>query len=167
MVMKVRFPKISANVVEATITAWCKQEGEAVAKDEMLAEITTDKGAVEFTSPGTGVLRRILAPVNSTLPVGYVMALIAEAHEELPDVTAANEALLSRHRASLAATAPGASLQAPSGMVVEKRQRSMVRATPAARRLAREHQVDLEAVQKKAGGAVVGEDDVKAYLAER
>ncbi|NQT52086.1 hypothetical protein HQ576_08545, partial [bacterium] len=84
MVTQVIMPKLAANVEEATIGQWFLQEGDAVARGDLLFEAITDKAAVELKAEGGGVLRRILAAPNSVVPVGQVIALIAEADEELP-----------------------------------------------------------------------------------
>ncbi len=86
MVTKVILPKLAANVEEATIGQWFKREGERVARDELLFEAITDKAAVEGKAEGDGVLRKILAAPNSVVPVGQVIALIAEPDEELPEI---------------------------------------------------------------------------------
>jgi pyruvate dehydrogenase E2 component (dihydrolipoamide acetyltransferase) len=88
MVTKVIMPKLAANVEEATIGQWFKREGEPVSKDDPLFEAITDKAAVEVKAEGAGLLRRIHAKENSVVPVGTVIAVIADADEELPRVDA-------------------------------------------------------------------------------
>ena len=157
MITKFRFPKIDANIEEATVTLWRKAEGSTVRKGEVILELTTDKGVVEIEAPHSGVVRKILAPVNSTLPVGYILALIGDAHEPLPDVATANRALLEQHR-----QAAGKQTRAASGGPSGK---ETIRATPAARRLAREKGIDLAAVKKTLSVEVVNESAIADYLA--
>jgi pyruvate dehydrogenase E2 component (dihydrolipoamide acetyltransferase) len=158
MIRKVPFPKIDANIEEATITLWHRCEGDRVQKGEPLLEITTDKGVIDVEAPAGGILRRIVAPVSSTVPVGYVLALIGDAAEPLPDVDTANRALLQRHRAAATGAAGRTPAAAPAGAV---------RATPAARRLARDKGIDLAAVQAALKVEVVDERAVAAFAARR
>ena len=157
MITKVRFPKIDANIEEATLTRWVRQEGEALKKGDILAELTTDKGVVEIEAPHGGTLRQTLATINSVLPVGYILALIGDADEALPDVAEANRALIAKHRA-----AAGRNVATPAGAA--RSAGAVVRATPAARRLAREKGLDLAEIQKATGAEIIQETVIQDYL---
>lgn len=78
----VSMPQLGETVTEGTILRWLKQVGDAVATDEMLVEISTDKVDTEVPSPVTGVLQEILAAEGETIQVGTPMAVIAEEGEE-------------------------------------------------------------------------------------
>ena len=84
MVTRVILPKLAANIEEATVGQWFKQEGERVEAGELLFEAITDKAAVEVMAEAPGVLRKIYAPENSVVPVGQVIGVIAEPGEEIP-----------------------------------------------------------------------------------
>ncbi len=161
--LKVRFPKVDANVVEGQVGMWLKAEGDPVDKDEPLVELITDKANFELPAEQAGVLRRILAPEKSVVPVNYVIGLIGEADEAIPDVTAENEAIMAAHREAAAA------LQTPTAEDAAQRkrpERKKVRAKPAARRAAREAGIDLADVTP-ADGKIVTEEDVRAYLSRK
>ena len=161
MIAKVKMPKLTENDEEQTVTAWHKKEGEAVRKGEPLVTITTSKAACELESPRTGLVRAILAGANSSVPIGYVIALIGEAGDPLPDVSASNRKL-TETRVRKAPPAPvkaGASPGANAG--------GPLRATPAARRLARERGVDLALVRALYKMDVITEAAVTKYLGER
>ena len=160
MIRKVRFPQIDANIAAATITRWLKPEGAKIRKGELLLEITTDKGAIEVEAPTGGVLRQIVAAENSTVPVGYVLALIGDAADALPDVAAENRQLLASYQEELGKAPPPAAPAAPKAAGG-----GVVRATPAARRLAREKGVDLAAVQQALQLEIVNEDAIRRFLA--
>ena len=98
MVTKLVFPKFDANIMDGMIGRWLKREGERIEAGEPLVEIITDKAKFDYESPASGILRKIVAIEKSTVPVGYVIALFADADEPLPDVTAENEAALARYR---------------------------------------------------------------------
>ena len=156
---KVRFPKVSANVEEATVMAWLKHEGEVIVKGEPLVEAATEKGVVEVEAPCDGTLRKVIAPENSTLPVGYIIALIGDADEPLPDVSALNRVLMDAHRAAAAAEQ-----EERSPRTVRKRAKSRVRATPSARRLAKDKGLDLEDIATVMDAEVINNAIIDAYL---
>jgi pyruvate dehydrogenase E2 component (dihydrolipoamide acetyltransferase) len=93
-------PQMGVSVSEGTITKWLKSEGETIAADESLLEISTDKVDTEVPSPATGVLQQILVQEGETVEVGTKIAVIApegaapaeEAPPEPPTQEAAQEA---------------------------------------------------------------------------
>ena len=74
---EVVMPQMGVSVSEGTITKWLKSEGEHVARDESLLEISTDKVDTEVPSPGEGVVAQILVQEGETVEVGTVLAVIA------------------------------------------------------------------------------------------
>jgi 2-oxoglutarate dehydrogenase E2 component (dihydrolipoamide succinyltransferase) len=74
----IQMPQLGETVTEGTITKWFKQVGEAVAEDEPLFEVSTDKVDSEVPSPVSGVLSEILVPEGETVDVGVVLARIGE-----------------------------------------------------------------------------------------
>jgi pyruvate/2-oxoglutarate dehydrogenase complex dihydrolipoamide acyltransferase (E2) component len=160
MVTKVKIPKLSENDEEQVVTAWLKKVGDPVKKGDPLIELSTSKAAFELEAPRAGVLRAILAGVKSSLPVGYVVALIGEAGETLPDVAAANRKLMEAQARKVQAAAPAAPPKATASDA------GVLRATPAARRIARERGLDLAAVQAKYKVEVVTESVLMKFLTE-
>ena len=77
-------PQMGVSVSEGTITKWLKQEGEQVAADEPLLEISTDKVDTEVPSPGEGIVQQILVQEGETVDVGTKLAVIAPAGAEAP-----------------------------------------------------------------------------------
>src|ERR671929_791728 len=75
--IEVVMPQMGVSVSEGTITKWLKQEGEPVAADESLLEISTDKVDTEVPSPGSGVVQQILVQEGETVEVGTKLAVIA------------------------------------------------------------------------------------------
>ena len=168
MIRKITVPKVSTNVEEITLTSWLRHEGDAVRRGEPIAELTTDKAAFELECPCSGVLRRILARPTSTLPVGYIIALVGNADDELPDVGDFNRKLLERHRAAVAARpAQNTAKAQAAGERFVPRHGGVVRATPAARRLAREKGVDLALVREENKAEIVTEEMVAAFARKK
>ena len=71
-------PALGESVTEGTVTRWLKKEGDAIAVDEPLLEVSTDKVDTEIPSPVAGVLQKIVVAVDSTVLVGAELAVIAE-----------------------------------------------------------------------------------------
>jgi len=162
MVHNVALEKVDANMEEATVGAWLVAEGETIEPGAKFVELITDKVTFEYESPVGGTVRRLLASAGSLVPVGFVLAQIGDADDALSDPTAENERLLAEHRAKLDVTidVSAAARPAPAGAG------GRVRATPAARRLARELGVDLADVSPAEPGGIVSEDDVRKAAGE-
>ena len=81
-------PALGESVTEGTVTRWLKKEGDVIAVDEPLLEVSTDKVDTEIPSPVAGVLQKIVVAVDSTVPVGAELAVIAESVDSnaKPDV---------------------------------------------------------------------------------
>ena len=78
MTFSVTMPALGESVTEGTVTRWLKKEGDVVAVDEPLLEVSTDKVDTEIPSPVAGVLQKIIVAVDSTVAVGAELAVIAD-----------------------------------------------------------------------------------------
>ena len=76
MTFSVTMPALGESVTEGTVTRWLKKEGDQVAVDEPLLEVSTDKVDTEIPSPVAGVLQKIVVPIDSTVAVGAELAVI-------------------------------------------------------------------------------------------
>ncbi|HUS58684.1 MAG TPA: biotin/lipoyl-containing protein [Planctomycetota bacterium] len=162
MMQLLRIPKASENLETATVGRWLKAEGDNVAAGEPIVEILTDKADFALEAEEPGRLRRIVAVEKSTVPVGYVVGIIAAEDEHLPDVDAENLALVTASAAAKPADQAKPARTGPSYMSRK------IAATPAARRLAKEHGVDLAAVAAELRKtAALSADDVTEYLRRR
>lgn len=84
MSIEVRVPTLGESVSEATIATWFKKPGDAVAADEMLCELETDKVTVEVPAPAAGVLSEIIAAEGETVGVNALLAMIGEGSGAAP-----------------------------------------------------------------------------------
>ena len=84
MATEIKVPTLGESVTSATVARWMKHEGEAVAADEPLVELETDKVTVEVSAPAAGVLTSISAPEGSEVPVGALLACWTGAGLSLP-----------------------------------------------------------------------------------
>ncbi len=78
MTFSVTMPALGESVSEGTVTRWLKAEGDHVAMDEPLLEVSTDKVDTEIPSPVAGVLQKIVVAIDQTVPVGAELAIIAD-----------------------------------------------------------------------------------------
>ncbi|MEY3603032.1 MAG: dihydrolipoamide succinyltransferase component of 2-oxoglutarate dehydrogenase complex protein, partial [Pseudomonadota bacterium] len=74
--IEVKVPQLSESVAEATLLNWHKKPGEAVARDENLIDIETDKVVLELPSPDAGVLSQVLKHDGDTVVAGEIIAMI-------------------------------------------------------------------------------------------
>ncbi len=82
MAFSVQMPELGESVTEGTVTRWLKQEGDTVAVDEPLLEVSTDKVDTEIPSPVAGVLQKIVAAEDATVEIGAELAVIGDAEGE-------------------------------------------------------------------------------------
>lgn len=152
-------PKLGMTMEEGTVHAWFKQEGEPVEEGDPLLSVLTDKIDIEVEAPVSGVLRKILVQQGEMVPINTPIAVIAEADE---DITAllAQAGAGNTNQASADASPSGEGAGAPPDGREER-----VRATPVARRLAREHGVDLAVVPGSGPRGRVTRADVEEHLA--
>ncbi|MDQ2838744.1 MAG: dihydrolipoamide succinyltransferase, partial [Actinomycetota bacterium] len=79
MPVSVTMPRLGESVTEGTVTRWLKQEGDEVAADEPLLEVSTDKVDTEVPSPASGILTSIKVAEDETVEIGVELAVISEA----------------------------------------------------------------------------------------
>jgi pyruvate dehydrogenase E2 component (dihydrolipoamide acetyltransferase) len=180
MVTRIIIPQIFENMEEATIGAWLKVQGDTVQVGDALCELITEKTTFQMEAEGTGLLRHVAAPEKSIVPVGFVIGVIAGADEPLPDIEAENTAVRSRAAAAKESESPDRAetraVTAPLSPALSRSDASSgtspaagsrLRATPAARRAARDRGLALEEVAAAFPGKVLSEDDVITFAAQK
>jgi 2-oxoglutarate dehydrogenase E2 component (dihydrolipoamide succinyltransferase) len=146
MSLEIRVPKLPESVADATLVAWRKQPGDAVSRDENLADLETDKVVLEVPSPANGVLQEIKIAAGTTVKSDDLLAIvIAGAASAAPPATAKS--------ASVPAAAPAAAKSTAADKL-----------GPAARRLVQENQVDPGAVAGKGRDGRVSKSDIVEHL---
>jgi len=146
MPVEIRVPPLGESVVEATVGRWTKQEGQPVAKDEILVELETDKITVEVAAPQAGVLGRIVKNEGDTVGVNELLAELGEGAggaEQPPAVAAAP-----------AAAAPAA---APE---VAEHMGEGAQTSPAVRTLAADNNLDLAQIRGSGHNGRITKEDV-------
>ncbi len=186
MSFSVKMPALGESVTEGTVTRWLKAEGDQVALDEPLLEVSTDKVDTEIPSPAAGKLEKILIPVDSVVAVGTELALIgdgasspsapvAAAPAPAPTPAPVAQAPVIKAPVAQAPVAPVVAVEKPvpappktpppllpkpaAGSVLDD---SYV--TPIVRKLASENGVDLSRVSGTGVGGRIRKEDVMAAV---
>ena len=159
MSISVEVPNLGESVVEGTVARWLVSEGDAVALDQIIVELTTDKVDVEIPSPCAGIVEKILVAVDDTVEVGALLAIIdvsgaATGTGASPSATSAASEPSEPTAATPAAATPESSVPPPSP-------------TPLAKRAAAEAGVDPSQVAGSGGRGRVTERDVVSHASAR
>src|SRR5690242_10249649 len=166
-------PQMGESIAEGTIVRWIKKVGDTVDRDEPLFEISTDKVDAEIPSPAAGVLLQIKVNEGETVAVDSVVGLIGAAGEAVaesetvatPAVPASAPAAATPSPAPSAARSPypsanGAPARVPGSVEVLRRRKS----SPVVRRIAHDHNIDIESLSGSGIGGRVTKRDILGYL---
>jgi len=148
---------------QGTVVRWHKQEGDPVARGDVLADIETDKATVEFEAFVSGILRKIVAQEGIAIPVGDLIAVITGPDEALPEGLLSGRGSGNKDDAPVGNGATSVAAQPVSTVASAPPAASPggeVRASPIARRLAREQGIDLAVVTGTGPGGRIVEKDV-------
>jgi pyruvate dehydrogenase E2 component (dihydrolipoamide acetyltransferase) len=166
----ITMPRLSDSMEEGEIVAWHKKVGDKVAKDDLLAEINSDKATMDFESPKAGILLYVGVPVGDKIAVGAPLVVIGEAGEAFAHLIggaaapAAPVAAASAPTAAVA-SAPVAVVSAPVA-VIETHDQSRVFASPLAKEIAKASGISIENVQGSGDNGRIVKRDVEAAMAK-
>ncbi len=160
MTIEVRVPQLPESVADATLVSWHKQPGEAVARDENLVDLETDKVVLEVPAPMAGVISEIKFKDGATVTSGQLLALIEEAATvpgaSAPAVKAQADGAAGPAQDAVRAAAPGSSAAEAGGKL-----------SPAAKRVVEENKVDPKSLIGSGRDGRVSKSDVVNYLAAK
>jgi 2-oxoglutarate dehydrogenase E2 component (dihydrolipoamide succinyltransferase) len=159
MSTEVPMPQLGESIFEGTITKWLKAIGDTIAIDEPLFEISTDKVDAEIPSPVAGVLAEIRFPENATVEVNTVVAVIGDAGTKVaaPAAAAKSSAPVATSKVqSVAPDARAATTQLPPQVAPGGR----IRSSPLARRIAKEHGLELGRITGTGSEGRISKEDV-------
>ena len=184
MAVDVVMPQMGESIFEGTITKWLKKPGDKVERDEPLFEISTDKVDAEIPSPSAGVLKEIKIPEGQTVPIQTVVAVIDGAGAGAaasPPAPAAAAAAPAKAPAPPPAPAPAAAkpaaapppppappathAPAPVAAAPATAGAERIHSSPLVRRLAKEHGIDLAALEGSGAGGRITKEDIEAAIA--
>ena len=164
MAVEVVMPKFGLTMTEGTIQQWFKAEGDAITAGEALFEVETEKVLYEIEAPADGTVAKLLYPLEAVVGVGLPVAVLAEAGEDVAEIAARYaDAADTQAAPPPAATAqPEAAPAAESADAAERPKRVPV--TPAARKLAKEHGIDLDRVAGSGPRGRITREDVQKII---
>jgi 2-oxoglutarate dehydrogenase E2 component (dihydrolipoamide succinyltransferase) len=155
MTIEIRVPQLPESVADATLVAWHKQPGEAIKRDENLADLETDKVVLEVPAPANGVVREIRIQSGTVVTSGQVLAIIEEG------AAAAASAAAPAAATSAAATAGnGQANSAAAGEAAGK-------LSPSVRRLVEENKLDPGAIPASGKDGRLTKSDVVDFLGKK
>src|SRR5213594_3319560 len=179
MAVDIVMPQMGESIFEGTITKWLKKPGDKVERDEPLFEISTDKVDAEIPSPSAGVLKEIKVGEGQTVPIQTVVGVIdaagsaagssapAPAKTAAPapapmkaPAAAAPAPAISRPAVPAPTAAPLAASSASSSSSSER-----IHSSPLVRRMAKEHGIDLSAIEGTGAGGRISKQDIEAVIA--
>ena len=159
----VTMPQLGETVTEGTVAQWLKKPGENVEKYEPFVEVSTDKVNAEVPAPVSGVLRELLVKEGETVATGTPIAIIESVETASSAAKAEANRMASDEPVPGGAVTPprtnGQATHAPPSTVSEMALRG---ASPAVRKLAREHQIDIHSIRGSGEGGRVTAQDVLA-----
>ena len=176
----VRMPRLSDTMTEGTVAKWHKKVGDAISEGDLLAEIETDKATMEFESFQEGVLLHIGVQEASTAPVDCILAILGEEGEDVSAVIEADAAPVIEEKVeepkevkketsvkvdpieTPKASSPVVE-SSPSIVVSKSTSNGRVKASPLAKRLAKEKGVDISLIPGSGEGGRVVKRDVDNY----
>ena len=168
-------PKLGFDMAEGTLVRWVKQVGEDIKKGDVLAEIETDKATVEVESSATGVVLQHIVDQGTSVPVNAPIAVVGQADEKIEAAAPAKEEPAKKKPEAKAAEKPEATKEAAAPAAIPATSPTTapalmpadgnVKASPLARKMARERNIDLGRVQGSGPGGRIVRKDLEAASA--
>ena len=160
MTIEVRVPQLPESVADATLVSWYKKPGDAVARDENLVDLETDKVVLEVPAPAAGILKEIMLGDGTTVTGGQLLAVIEEGATAVPGASAPAIVAASSGAISSAQDASAAKTAVPAGSAAAK-------LSPAAKRVVEENKLDPAVVLGSGRDGRVSKSDVVNYLSAK
>lgn len=156
----ISMPKLGFDMAEGLLVRWVKEVGENINKGEVLAEIETDKATVEVESSASGVILQLIVNQGSIVPVNAPIAVVGAAGEKV-DLPATEGAKQNADEKPAPQSTP---TTAPAQQVTVPLTTGSVKASPLAKKIARDRKVDLSKVQGSGPGGRIVRKDIEAAL---
>src|SRR5262245_4959700 len=175
MAETINMPKLGFDMAEGTLIRWVKQVGENINKGDVLAEIETDKATVEVESPASGVVLQHMVDQGTVVPVNAPIAVVGQAGEKVdaPKPEGGKPAAAEQKPETKAEEKPAPPASQPPAVSPQPAQASAqpassdgghIKASPLAKKIARDSNLDLARVQGSGPGGRVVRKDVEAAL---
>jgi len=154
MAIEIKAPAFPESVADGEIATWHKQEGDSVARDELIVEIETDKVVMEVVAPEDGVISKIHAAEGDTIESQALLATLETGSAASAGKAAAAEPAAAKADNTAPSPEPSPEAEAPA-------------LGPAARQLVEEHRIDPAAIEGTGKGGRITKEDVLRHLAEK
>src|SRR5580658_5879013 len=160
MATTITMPQLGETVTEGTVAQWLKKPGDRIEKYEAFVEVSTDKVNAEVPAPVSGILREIIVQEGETVPTGAAIAVIDEVGAPANAEPVA-DAIMATPATAVHTAAPPQSVTKTNG--VSRSDTSLRGVSPAVRKLAREHNVDVTSIRGTgANGRITAQDILDA-----
>ena len=160
MATSIVMPQMGYDMHEGKVVRWLKKEGEEVTRGEVIAEIETDKATVEYEAYTGGVMAKIVAEEGIAIPVGGLIAVMTAPGEAIPEDILTDAAIALAADSPAPAAGAVQALEGPISAAVAPADTEEVRASPLARRLAKERGFDLATITGTGPGGRITEADI-------
>ena len=161
MAETINMPKLGFDMAEGLLVRWVKQVGENINKGDVLAEIETDKATVEVESSASGVVLQLIVDQGTMVPVNAPIAVVGAAGEVISNQSPViSEKKVDEKPALQTPPTPAATIQA-----VSPAESGPVKASPLAKKIARENNINLSSIQGTGPNGRISRKDVEAALA--
>jgi 2-oxoglutarate dehydrogenase E2 component (dihydrolipoamide succinyltransferase) len=161
MSTEIRVPQLPESVADATLVAWHKQPGDAIRRDENLADLETDKVVLEVPAPANGVVRELRVQSGTVVTSGQVLAVIDEGAAAMASAAPAAGA------AQSAATKRASPAAAPAAAAIQEAAREQGKLSPSARRMVEENHLDPTSIPASGRDGRVTKSDVVDFLGRK
>jgi 2-oxoglutarate dehydrogenase E2 component (dihydrolipoamide succinyltransferase) len=163
MSTEIRVPQLPESVADATLVAWHKQPGDAIRRDENLADLETDKVVLEVPAPANGVVREIRVQSGTVVTSGQVLAVIDEGAGQ----PAAAKPAAAKPATPRADANPAIPAAAPAAAATQDAAREQGKLSPSARRLVEENHLDAASIPASGRDGRVTKSDVVEFLGRK
>ena len=177
MAETINMPKLGFDMAEGTLVRWVKQVGENINKGDVLAEIETDKATVEVESPAGGVVLQLIVNQGDVVPVNAPIAVVGVAGEVVSEQSSVSSKKVADDKAPALSGVEGApqtqvtpasvpsTVSTPQASSIVHGQSSEIKASPLAKKIARDNNINLAQLQGTGPGGRVVRKDVESALA--
>ena len=163
-------PKLGFDMREGVLNQWLKSIGDPIKRGEVIAEIESDKATLELESQVEGTLLHVLEKAGAIVPIGANLAIVGEEGEDYSEMLSSEAPAEAEDESPPAAAeatsapAPGSNGSAQAAPAVSSDYPAGVKATPVARRVAEENNIDIAQVPGSGPHGRIRKADVEAYL---
>jgi pyruvate dehydrogenase E2 component (dihydrolipoamide acetyltransferase) len=158
MATVITMPKLGLTMTSGSVAKWHKNEGDRVEKGEVVLEVSTEKITYKVEAPESGVLRKILTQPGTKVPIGTPLCIIAAPDEDISE-------LLKEAPSAPAAEKPAQPEAKPAPVAAKQAgEEVLIKATPIAKKIAKEQGIDLALVTGTGPGGRIVEKDVLDFI---